>query len=608
MGSSYASSRLGKIAKVRSGYAFKSRDMGSVGVPIVKIRNIKPPRVDVVDCQRIPSQVIEDVPNSSRYKLAEGDVLIAMTGATVGKVGRMPTALETHFLNQRVGKVFLIDDSAADYDYLYYVLSQEQQVRHMFGVADGSAQANISGAQIEQLEIPLPQLPVQRTIAHILGTLDDKIELNRRMNRTLEAIARAIFKSWFIDFDPVIDNALLNGKPIPDEFDERAEVRRAILARSQPSPQAPLPEVEGRNYRGGFDFSGLVEKARELRKNQTPAEEILWELLRDRRFLDLKFRRQHQIGDYIADFYCHEHKAVIELDGGIHRTKDAKDAKRDSYMQSLGLTVLRFPNDAILDSPDRVLDQVVEALDVSPSPSRRGGGEGAEDTSPSTLGRGARGEGVASYRHLFPDSFQDSPLGSIPKGWKVSTAGKEFCLTMGQSPPGSTYNEDSDGLPFFQGRRDFAFRFPTRRVFCSAPKRIAEAGDTLVSVRAPVGDVNMASERLCLGRGLAGVRHRSGSCSYTYYSMLSLRDRFREYESEGTVFGAINKSQFAGLEWITSPTGIVNAFECRVWATDERIRLNEAESAQLESVRDSLLPELLSGRQGVLRTHVSRHL
>jgi type I restriction enzyme S subunit len=166
---------------------------------------------------------------------------------------------------------------------------------------------------------------------------------------------------------------------------------------------------------------------------------------------------------------------------------------------------------------------------------------------------------------------------------------------MGQSPPGSTYNEEGDGLPFFQGRRDFGFRYPTKRVFCSSPRRTAENGDTLVSVRAPVGDVNMAAEKICVGRGVAGVRHRSGSRSYTYYTMVSMRDRFREYESEGTVFGAISKGKFTGLEWVSSPSGVVEAFENRLFAVDETIRLCELESMQLASVRDALLPKLLSG-------------
>lgn len=123
-----------------------------------------------------------------------------------------------------------------------------------------------------------------------------------------------------------------------------------------------------------------------------------------------------------------------------------------------------------------------------PLPMGEGRGENVgKAPPPSPTGRRAGDEGViegTAFDHLFPDSFEDSELGEIPKGWQFSTVGKHFKLTMGQSPPGSTYNESGDGLPFFQGRTDFGFRFPSRRVFCTAPTRLAEVGDTLVSVRA----------------------------------------------------------------------------------------------------------------------------
>jgi type I restriction enzyme S subunit len=230
MGSEWAEGTLGDVAKVQSGFAFKSGDMGESGHPVIKIKNINPPDVDVSDVQRVPASVIEANPRIEKFRLDKGDILIAMTGATVGKVGRMPTVAEPHYLNQRVGKVFVTDENAANEDYVYYVLSQDGHVDQMFDLADGSAQANISGKQIESLEIPLPPLPEQKAIAHILGTWDDKIELNRRMNATLEGMAQALFKSWFVDFDPVIDNALAAGNPIPDELAPRAEVRKKALA------------------------------------------------------------------------------------------------------------------------------------------------------------------------------------------------------------------------------------------------------------------------------------------------------------------------------------------------------------------------------------------
>jgi type I restriction enzyme S subunit len=196
---------------------------------------------------------------------------------------------------------------------------------------------------------------------------------------------------------------------------------------------------------------------------------------------------------------------------------------------------------------------------------------------------------------LFPNSFEDSELGPIPKGWRATTIGSEFDLTMGQSPPGSTYNEEGEGLPFFQGRRDFGFRYPSNRVYCTAPTRIAHAGDTLVSVRAPVGDINMAYETCCVGRGVAAVRHKSGSRSYTYYAMLALGERFKSYEAEGTVFGAINKKQFQNLPSIAPQPDIVSSFEKLTYPLDENIRSFEEEIRTLSETRDTLLPKLISG-------------
>ena len=190
---------LGEVATVRSGFAFKSSDMGEHGVPIIKIKNITPPFVDTNDCEKVPETLIANLPNSDRYLLEEGDILIAMTGATAGKVGRFPKTELPHYLNQRVGKVYLTNPDRAAYRYLYFVLSQSTFVQLMFGLADGSAQGNFSGSQIENLEIPLPPLNEQQAIACILGALDDKIELNGRMNDTLEGIAQTLFNNWFVD-------------------------------------------------------------------------------------------------------------------------------------------------------------------------------------------------------------------------------------------------------------------------------------------------------------------------------------------------------------------------------------------------------------------------
>ena len=279
---------------------------------------------------------------------------------------------------------------------------------------------NRNAAHARDLWVPLES--EQRAIAHILGTLDDKIELNRRMNETLEEMARAIFKSWFVDFDPV--RAKMDG-----------------------------------SWRRGESLPGM------------PAE----------------------------------------------------------------------------------------------------------------------------MYDLFPERLVDSELGEIPEGWRVGTVGDCFHLTMGQSPPGRTYNDEGDGLPFFQGCSDFGFRYPTNRRFCTAPTRIAKSEDTLVSVRAPVGDINKAWERCCIGRGLAALKHKSGSPSFTYYSVWAIQREIQQYEHTGTVFGAINKEQFKALKTVEPKLAAVDLFETFVLPLDERIRLNVSESRTLAGLRDTLLPKLISG-------------
>ena len=147
----------------------------------------------------------------------------------------------------------------------------------------------------------------------------------------------------------------------------------------QPSPGAsrhPLPRGEG-HYRGGLEFSGLLERAREMRRQATPAEAFAWALFRDRRFLGLKFRCQHQVGSYIVDLYCHEKRLVVELDGPVHDDpkRQPVDANRDADLESLGMTVVRIPNDHLVRHTEEALNEIADALD--PSPAGRGaGGEG----------------------------------------------------------------------------------------------------------------------------------------------------------------------------------------------------------------------------------------
>jgi type I restriction enzyme S subunit len=197
---------------------------------------------------------------------------------------------------------------------------------------------------------------------------------------------------------------------------------------------------------------------------------------------------------------------------------------------------------------------------------------------------------------LFPSKFYKSELGQIPLGWQVSVVGNEFNVVMGQSPPGKTYNEIGKGLSFYQGRTDFGFRYPSPRVYCIAPTRFANEGDTLVSVRAPVGDINIAYERCSIGRGLSSVRHKGNSRSYTYYSMKFLRDEFDLFEGEGTLFGSMSGAGFRAIKIIAPLEDVVERFESFVYPLDQLIENNTVETKSIAIIRDTLIPGLLSGR------------
>ncbi len=396
------------LATWTNGLAFRNIQFSPGGKPVIKIAEIKG---GISGQTKFTQQTFDE-----SVRIKPGDMLFSWSGQPETSIDVFWWNGPEGWLNQHVFRV--TPAACVDRTFFYYLL---RYLRPNFIAIASNKQTtglgHVTKRDLENIEVAHPEIQQQQAIACILGALDDKIELNRKMNKTLEEMARAIFKSWFVDFDPV----------------------RAKAAGQQ--PPGLKPEIAA----------------------------------------------------------------------------------------------------------------------------------------------------------LFPDSFEDSELGKIPKGWRVSSVGQSFRLTMGQSPPGSTYNEIGQGTPFYQGRTNFGVRYPTRRVYCTAPTRFAEPGDTLVSVRAPVGDVNMASEKCAIGRGVAAIRHQSGSRTFTYYSIYQLGKLFLKFEAEGTVFGCINKADFESLSLVMPSLKALNEFDRLVSPVDDRIETNEHEIYFLAALRDTLLPKLLSG-------------
>ena len=194
-------------------------------------------------------------------------------------------------------------------------------------------------------------------------------------------------------------------------------------------------------------------------------------------------------------------------------------------------------------------------------------------------------------KSLYEEMFLNNPDADMVSGTLSDIA----TITMGQSPSGSSYNEESVGEIFYQGRAEFGFRFPTRRLFTTEPKRMAEPGDVLLSVRAPVGDLNVAYEKCCIGRGLGAIHSKTGDSSFMLYTMFALKPQLDVFNGEGTVFGSINRDGLSNLPVNIPSAEEIAKFEATVRPMDNLIRTNYEEICRLQSIRDSLLPKLMSG-------------
>jgi len=223
MGSEWTELPLEEAMEAIIDYRGKTPKKTDSGIPLITAKIVKNGRI-----QPTQEYIAEEDYDSwmQRGLPQKGDVVLT-TEAPLGEVAQLDgskVALAQRIITLR-GKSGLLES-----DFLKYLL-QSHAVQHQFdGRASGTTVSGIKQSELRQVLLSFPPLPEQKAIAHILGTLDDKIELNRRMNATLEGMAQALFKSWFVDFDPVIDNALAAGNPIPDELAPRAEVRKNALA------------------------------------------------------------------------------------------------------------------------------------------------------------------------------------------------------------------------------------------------------------------------------------------------------------------------------------------------------------------------------------------
>jgi type I restriction enzyme S subunit len=205
-------------------------------------------------------------------------------------------------------------------------------------------------------------------------------------------------------------------------------------------------------------------------------------------------------------------------------------------------------------------------------------------------------------RFRFPGhedvAVADSELGPVPEGWEVKPLGEVCDLVIGQSPKSEFYNEEGNGLPFHQGVTDFGRLYPTTRVYCTVTKRVAEPGDILFSVRAPVGRINIADRKIVIGRGLHAIRSKAGNQTFI---LLQLKDKFHEEDimGSGTIFKAVTKSDMLGLPLLIPSPDLITKFEQIVVPMFSTLGILTKKNAILRRTRDLLLPRLVSGEVDV---------
>ena len=201
-------------------------------------------------------------------------------------------------------------------------------------------------------------------------------------------------------------------------------------------------------------------------------------------------------------------------------------------------------------------------------------------------------------RLRFPGHEHTRITNRVPEGWEKKTLGNLALIIMGQSPESQHYNEDGEGLPFHQGVTDFGERFVTHRIYSTALNRIAEAGDILCSVRAPVGRLNVTLHKIVIGRGLSALRSKTGHQSLL---LQQLRGHFFKEDliGAGAIFASVTKKELAAQELLEPPVRLKRAFEEVTVPCDEQLRVLHFQNLQLRAARDLLLPRLMSGEIAV---------
>jgi type I restriction enzyme S subunit len=192
--------------------------------------------------------------------------------------------------------------------------------------------------------------------------------------------------------------------------------------------------------------------------------------------------------------------------------------------------------------------------------------------------------------------FQETEIGEMPREWKIVKLSHIAQIVMGQSPPSSTYNKEGLGLPFLQGKMEFGRIYPSPIMYTTQPLKIAEPNDILISVRAPVGDVNIAQYKVCIGRGLAAIRFNPKTANYMFYFYYFQHIKKQlEILGKGSTFKAITKRDLEEFLIPLPPMDEQKKISEILLTVDNALENVDNAIARLERLKKALMRELLTG-------------
>jgi len=384
----------------------------------------------------------------SNVVVEQHDVLLNITGDSVARCCQVDPDVLPARVNQHVAIIRPDKDEINPRFLRYFLISEAMQSQMLAWAHAGATRKALTKEMIESFEVPKPEIGTQNTIAHILGSLDDKIELNRRMNQTLEKMAAAIFKSWFIDFDPVIDNALRAGNPIPDAFEDRA-TRRAEVLEQDDIPHLP----------------------------------------------------QH-----IAD--------------------------------------------------------------------------------------------------LFPDQFEDSELGPIPRGWAVQPISRQIELIGGGTPKTNRKEYWGGSIPWFSVKdmpsEGDVFVVDTEKHISDAglnnsSTRILEKGVTIISARGTVGKCAIVGRPMAMNQSCYGIKGINEDTDYYIFYLVTTKVSELQRSGHGSVFNTITRQTFDSINFPCPGDKLPRSFNKLIEGQFDSMLSILFQNSTLSTMRDLMLPKLLSG-------------